>query len=213
LVIAGLALPVEIQQALRVDRIPSMTSSAADFVTVDMRHLKAGLVERARMDGVSVSAWVRGAVAARLGLADASEPTTSDALHAKQHVVRLSVRVSSTEAQRFEANAAVAGLSRGSYLAVLMSGVHPSNAAERSALTAAIVASNREVSALNRNVRHLTELLSRGSVRAAQEYRATLDSLAADVRRHLVLVGRGLGVLLAGSRHRPLAGEFEKELP
>jgi hypothetical protein len=95
----------------------------------------------------------------------------------------------------------------------MMASVQPPSAAERAALTAAIVASNGEVSALNRNVRHLTELLSRGSVRAAQEYRAMLDTLGADVRRHLALVGRGLGVLLGGARHCAEAVKMEKELP
>ena len=48
-----------------------MTSSSHDFVTVDMRGLKAALVARAQAERVSVSAVVRRAVQRELGLADA----------------------------------------------------------------------------------------------------------------------------------------------
>jgi hypothetical protein len=186
-----------------------MASAGSDFVTVDMRGLKAALVERARSDGISVSALVRGAVAARLGL----EPAISEKVRVQQSTVRLSVRLSPSDASRLQANAAEAGLSRGSYLGQLMASTQPLlGAAERSALTDAIVSSNKEVSALNRNVRHLTELLSRGSVRAAQEYRAMLDTVAVDVRRHLALVGAGLRVLLTASRQGGRAVRLEKEL-
>jgi len=178
-----------------------MAFVSPEFVNVDMRGLKAALVERAHSDGISVSALVRGAVAARLGLGSSSASTLPDSLQAEdERAVRLSVRLSQPEAECFEANAAAAGVSRGKYLAQLMADVQPLNAAERAALTAAIVASNETVSTLNRNVRHLTELLSRGSVKAALEYRAMLDTLDGDVRRHLSLVGAGLQVVLPGSQ-------------
>jgi hypothetical protein len=172
-----------------------------EFVNVDMRGLKAALVERAHSDGISVSALVRGAVAARLGFESESGSMIPHAQQAEgEGGVRLLVRLSRPEAECFEANAAAAGVSRGKYLAQLMADVQPLNAVERAALIDAIVASNETVSTLNRNVRHLTELLSRGSVKAALEYRAMLDTLAGDVRRHLSLVGAGLQVLLPGSR-------------
>jgi hypothetical protein len=185
-----------------------MASAPPEFVNVDMRGLKTALIERARRDGISASALVRGAVAARLGLADARNPAALEVVHAQEGTVRLSVRLSSSQAQTFESKVAEAGLSRGNYLAQLLANApQPPSATERSALTAAIVASNEKVSALNRNVRHLTELLSRGSVQAAKEYRAMLDTLGADVRRHLALVGAGLQVLLAHSRQPARAVE------
>ncbi len=45
-----------------------MNTTAHDFVTVDMRGLKAALVARAQGQRVSVSVLVRGAVARDLGL-------------------------------------------------------------------------------------------------------------------------------------------------
>ena len=51
-----------------------MNTNSHDFVTVDMRGLKAALMARARAQRVSVSVLVRGAVARDLGLADVTEP-------------------------------------------------------------------------------------------------------------------------------------------
>ena len=45
-----------------------MNTTAHDFVTVDMRGLKAALVARAQAERVSVSVLVRGAVAREIGL-------------------------------------------------------------------------------------------------------------------------------------------------
>ena len=51
-----------------------MNTHSHDFVTVDMRGLKAALVARAQAERVSVSVLVRGAVARGLGLATAAAP-------------------------------------------------------------------------------------------------------------------------------------------
>jgi hypothetical protein len=50
---------------------------------------------------------------------------------------------------------------------------------------ALLAATNAELSTLSRNVRHLATLLSRGSVQEARVYSALLNTIAADVRRHL----------------------------
>ena len=49
-----------------------MNTPTHDFVTVDMRGLKAALVARAQAERVSVSVVVRRAVERELGLVDAS---------------------------------------------------------------------------------------------------------------------------------------------
>jgi hypothetical protein len=56
-----------------------MNISFHDFVTVDMRGLKAALVARAEAQRVSVSVLVRGAVARDLGLALGAEPSRAAA--------------------------------------------------------------------------------------------------------------------------------------
>lgn len=72
--------------------------------------------------------------------------------------------------------------------------------ATRSEQLAALAATNAELSTLNRNLRHLATLLGQGSVRAAQEYRGMLATIAADVRRHLSLAS----ALMAEMRSRRL---------
>lgn len=54
-------------------------------------------------------------------------------------------------------------------------------------LVRALIASSAELSTLSRDLRHLTALLSHGSIRAAQEYRERLEAVDADVRTHLKL--------------------------
>ena len=65
---------------------------------------------------------------------------------------------------------------------------------------AALVSSNAELSTLSRNIRHLADLLRRSESRAAQEYRAMLDTLASDVNRHLNLAGDVLTQMLPAFR-------------
>lgn len=89
------------------------------------------------------------------------------------------------------------GVGLGQYVVELMraSGDLPPRH-ERSARIAALVQSNAELAVLTTEVAHLVTLLSKGSVRAALEYRQTLSTLDADVRLHLsrsalVLGGHG----------------------
>jgi hypothetical protein len=65
---------------------------------------------------------------------------------------------------------------------------------------ATLVASSAELSTLSRNIHHLTALLSVGNVRPALEYREMLDTLAGDVRRHLMLAASALADLRPPSR-------------
>jgi len=176
-----------------------MSNVSHDFVSVDMRGLKAALVARARADGVSVSALVRGAAARELGLVEAAErpevvPPAGTA--SSQATVKISIRMTSAEAEQLAAGVRAAGLSRGAYLAGLVAGV-PSltSGARRTDHLAALIASSAELSTLSRNIHHLTSLLRQGSVRAALEYREMLDTLAGDVRRHLMLASSVLADL------------------
>lgn len=166
-----------------------MNTTAHDFVTVDMRGLKAALVARAQAERVSVSVLVRGAVARDLGLATDGErsrmavPTAGAASAAS---VKLSIRMTAEEARQFAAGARAAGLSRGAYLAGLIANVPViSTGGGRSEHIAALMASGAELSTLSRNIHRLTALLRQANVEQARPYRAMLDTLAGDVRRHL----------------------------
>ena len=176
-----------------------MNTPSHDFVTVEMRGLKAALVARARAQRVSVSVLVRGAVERELGLVDESKESEGALCPAAsaRSIVKLSIRLTSCEAEQLDASARRAGLSRGAFLAGLLTDV-PSlsgGAGSRLDCLAALTASSAELSTLSRDINHLTALLRRGEVRAAQEYRLMLDTLGDDVRAHLSLAASVLADL------------------
>ena len=72
--------------------------------------------------------------------------------------------------------------------------------ASRTDHIATLVASCAELSTLSRNIHRLTALLRQGNVQPALEYRAMLDTLAGDVRRHLSMAARVLDDLQPRSR-------------
>ena len=181
-----------------------MNTTSHDFVTVDMRGMKAALVARAQAQRVSVSVLVRGAVARDLGLGDEGEPRQAEAQSAapaSEASVKLSIRMTAEEGRQLAAGARAAGLSRGAYLAGLVANV-PVLAAGGGRLEhiATLMASSAELSTLSRNIHRLTALLRQANVEPARPYREMLDTLAGDVRRHLESAARVLADLQPQSR-------------
>ena len=167
-----------------------MTPSSRDRISVDLRGLKAPLFERAHARGVSPSGLVRDALIEALGR---TEPPSLDHVAARASLlmedrVRLSLRMSREEASATLAAARQARLAPGAFVAGLVAGVPALlGGASREAHIAALIASSAELSTLSRDIHQLTSLLRQGNVRAAQEYRERLDTLAGDVRSHLSL--------------------------
>lgn len=176
-----------------------MNACSHDFVTVNMRGLKAALVARAQAERVSVSIVVRDAVARLLAMhqsADELMAAPSRDVVMRRTMVKLSIRLTADEARQLAAGARAVGLSRGAYLAGLVNGIPVvAGGATCSEHLAALVASNAELTTLTRSIRHLTALLSQGDVRAAQEYRRLLDTLCGDIRRHVTLASNALADL------------------
>lgn len=180
-----------------------MNTTSHDFVTVDMRDLKAALVACAAQRRVSVSAVVRAAVARELGLeAEGAASLPDDASGATDDGgwTKLSIRLPRSEAERLDAGARDAGMSRGAYLAGLVDRVPVLLTGGRPAHIAALTASCAELSTLSRNVHQLTALLSAGDVPRALQYRDLLDKVADDVRKHLRLAAQTLVNLQPGRR-------------
>jgi hypothetical protein len=181
-----------------------MNTPSHEFVTVDMRGLRAALVARAQAQRVSVSVLVRGAVARELGLAEGAEfqQSTAQAIGPRAATsVKLSIRMTPAEAAQLGAGARAAGLSRGAYLSGLIVNVPVlTSGANRTDHIATLIASSAELSTLSRNIHHLTSLLREGNVRPALVYRDMLDTLAGDVRRHLTLAASVLADLRPRSR-------------
>jgi hypothetical protein len=169
-----------------------MSTVSHDFVSVDMRGMKAALVALARSRRSGVSTIVRTLVARELGL---ERPDFLDAAAdaCASELVKVSIRLSVAEAAQLAARARHAGLSRGAYVGGLVSGVAVLSRPKDH--LAALTASCGELAILSRNIYHLTTLLRQGSTLAAQAYVEMLDSLKVEVRRHLRVAGDALADL------------------
>jgi post-segregation antitoxin (ccd killing protein) len=182
-----------------------MNTVRHDFVTVDMRGLKAALVVRARAEGVSVSALVREAVAHNLGSSaeDESRRESSTWTATSAATVKLSIRMTSEEARQLVAAARAAGQSRGAYIGGLVANVPALSAGGgRTKHLAALVTSNSELATFSRIIHQLTTLLRQANVEAARPYREMLDTLARNVHHHLELAAQVLAELQPSNRAR-----------
>ena len=167
-----------------------MAPSSRDRISVDLRGLRAALLDQARVRGVTPSDLVRGVLAEALGDVDSDQRVLGSATRrsAPNGRVRLSLRLTAEQARAITLAAKAAGLSTGDFVAGLVAGLPVLSAgANRTDHLAALIASSAEISTLSRNIHHLTSLLRLGAFRAAQEYRPMLDTLADDLRGHLSL--------------------------
>ena len=93
-------------------------------------------------------------------------------------IVKLSIRLTSGEAEQLAVGARRSGVSRGAFLANLIAGGSASGASpSRADLLTALSASCSELSTLRRNLHRLVFLLRESQLRAALEYREVLDRL------------------------------------
>jgi hypothetical protein len=166
-----------------------MNTRNPDFITVDLRGLKAALVSCAQARRESVSVLVRRAVARELGQSESVPQLVVDTgcLGASQVPrVKLSIRLTTPEARRLAVGAHIAQMSRDAYLADLITGVPAlTTGASRTAEIVELIKSNAKLSSLNRNIHTLSRLLAQSNVQKAEAYRDMLDTLDGDVRRHL----------------------------
>jgi hypothetical protein len=170
-----------------------MSYASQDFVTVDMRGMKAALVARARAKGVGVSTIVRASVARELDIDAAPESSELPAREVAGRATKVLIRLTSAEAKQLAADAREAGLSRGAYVGGLVGGV--AVLSRRADHLAALTASCSELATLSRNIHHLTTLLRQGTTQAAREYTGMLASLRVEVRRHLEVAADALADL------------------
>lgn len=171
------------------------TSWARELLSVDVHGMKDALAERAHAENMSVSAFVRNALARAL---DASPIHGADGPRADSTAgdldrVRVSLRLHRSEADELARRASDAGLPLGAYIVALMFDAgHVPSAADLRSTIEALARSNAELATLGRGIAQLTRLLAQGSVPEAQAYRSALDRLADDVRAHLELAARAL---------------------
>ena len=162
-----------------------MTASSRDRISVDLRGLKAALVERAQAQRQTPSDFVRAALVAALQ-ADLHMAAPAPVMPGRR--VRLSLRMRHDYARLVIERARAAGLPVGTYVAGLCAGVPAIvHGARPKDQVAALLSSCAVLSTLGRDLRHLTQLLRQGEILAAQQYRARLDDVERDVRAHLVM--------------------------
>lgn len=174
------------------------TSAPRDRISVDLRGLKAALIERARRQGVTPSDVIRALLAEALGdsgrCVDAGSSGSASGSPSAPRIprARISLRLYRHEAQQVRQCAIAAGMPVGMFVASLCSdgALKTSGSLNGQRPTdqlAALAASSAELSTLARDLRHLTQLLRQGNVPAAQVYRHRLETTDRDVRAHLVL--------------------------
>lgn len=165
-----------------------MASASRERISVDLGGLKAALAARARARGMLPSAFIREALAAALGQGAVAEPPHGVGEPLATDTVRLSLRLPRQARDALLSAAQTSGLSTGDFVAALLVQAPAlSDGGGAKSRLATLTASCAELATLSRNLHHLTTLLRQGSGRAAQEYRAMLDEIGADVRTHLAL--------------------------
>jgi hypothetical protein len=175
-----------------------MKAVSRDRFTVDLHGLRAALLERARAAGQSPSEFVREVIATALGRCEAGDAAVLGVLkdRARGARGRVSLRMSCEEAALLRARARRAGVPAGEYVAALIAELPAAGAVtSRSEQRAALIASTAELATLGRSVGQLTAFLRQGGVPAVQEYRVLLETLLAELRRHLALASGALADL------------------
>jgi hypothetical protein len=170
-----------------------MTESSRDRFSVDLQGLKPALLVCAQRRGVSPSELIRKALAI---VVDHLAPSEHARPARDGRRVRISLRLEAEEATALQTAARAAGLSAGDFVTALLAGAFRVTTGERpSDQAAALTASCSVLTSLNRDLRHLTLLLSRGSVEAARQYRDRLGEVDRLVRAHLRLAAAVLADL------------------
>lgn len=172
-----------------------MEPSSRDRLSVDLHGLKAALLDRAQALGVTPSSLVRSTLTEALGQSLPAEQGSGLRPHRTGHQdrVRLCLRMRREQAQATLEASRRAGMTTGEYVGELVLGVPVLSAGgSRVEHIAALIASSAELATLSRNIHRLTALLRQANVEPARPYREMLDTLAADVRRHLELAAAAL---------------------
>jgi hypothetical protein len=175
-----------------------MAPSSRDRLSVDLNGLKAALFARAEALGVTPSGLVRKTLAEALGAPDQGDNSRAmpSPVSGSGPRARLCLRMSREHARATLQAAQRAGMHPGDYIGSLVANVPVVSAGgSRAGHIAALVATSAELSALSRDIRRLTALLRRADVEPARPYRAMLDTLAGDVRRHLDVCAQALADL------------------
>ena len=158
-----------------------------DRVTVDLRGVRPQLQAQATKRQITAAALVRRAVLAMLceELPDAGDNKSLDSAGRSQFV-KATLRLPVAHAVLLARRARRADVSQGLYVASLIDGTPaPPQAPDHSQAVAALMASTDRLAALSADLNAFMRLLGHAPRSELEPYRASIWSLAGDVREHL----------------------------
>lgn len=170
-----------------------------DRVTVDLRGIRPQLQEQAAKRQMTAAALVRRAVTAMLDDAprDPGHGELIDSASGTQ-VVKVTLRLTVNHAVMLASRARVADVSQGMYVARLIDGTPAQpQAPDHTRAVAALMASTDRLAALSADLNAFMRLLGRTPRSELEPYRASILSLASDVRVHLASAAALMAVLQA----------------
>lgn len=158
-----------------------------DRVTIDLRGIRPQLQAQAAKRQMTAAAFVRRAVTAMLDAAPCDEGGSGpiDSASGTQ-VVKVTLRLPPAHAVLLASRARVADLSQGMYVARLIDGTPAQpRAPDHTRAVAALMASTDRLAVLSADLNAFMRLLGRTPRSELESYRASIRSLAGDVRVHL----------------------------
>jgi ElaB/YqjD/DUF883 family membrane-anchored ribosome-binding protein len=158
-----------------------------DRVTVDLRGIRPQLQAQAAKRQMTAAALVRRAVTAMLDDAPSGAGDNGPIDSASRTpVVKVTLRLPFAHAVVLASRARVADLSQGTYVARLIDGTPAQpRAPDHKQAVAALTASTDRLAALSADLNAFMRLLGHTSRSELEPYRASIRSLASDVRTHL----------------------------
>ncbi len=158
-----------------------------DRVTIDLRGIRPQLQAHAAKRQMTAAALVRRAVMAMLDDAPCAEGGSGPIDSASgPRVVKVTLRLPVAHAVVLASRARVADVSQGAYVARLIDGTPAQpRAPDHAQAVAALMASTDRLAALSADLNAFMRLLGRTPRSELEPYRASIRSLAGDVRVHL----------------------------
>lgn len=192
---------------MRAEKSTDATQIAAamrDRVTVDLCGIRPQLQAQAAKHQMTAAAWVRRAVTAMLDSAPAEngDSESIDGVSGAQ-VVNVTLRLPVAHAVLLASRARVAEVSQGTYVARLIDGTPAQpRAPDHTQAVAALMASTDRLAALSADLNAFMRLLGRTPRSELEPYRASIRSLADDVRVHLASAAALVAALRATKGRR-----------
>ncbi len=169
-----------------------MADASRARITVESRDLGPAIRAQARARGMTVSAFVRMAVARMLeGAAGVEKQSRGDNPgHVADEPVKITVRLPRRIAREVSVRAQATGLSNGLYLSSLVDGVSLPSAAAYEDAAKALGASTDQLAVAVADLNAFARQIRRGTPASADTFDGTVATLTHVVRTHLVLASR-----------------------